>query len=111
MLEARNSHYEPSADVSTSMPLPIVTGGLGLVFAYALPGGLSGGQGFLIGLAAGLLLVAFGESYSGKKRRMRRIEPLNVECPHCGKQVEVTILQVKAEPVRPDNHETSHLHG
>ncbi len=42
------------------LPLPLATGGIGLLAAYSLPGGLTGGQGFLIGLmiGAGVLGVA-----------------------------------------------------
>jgi hypothetical protein len=42
------------------LPLPMATGGIGLLVAYSLPGGLSGGDGFLIGLTigAGILGVA-----------------------------------------------------
>jgi len=42
------------------LPLPLATGGIGLIAAYSLPGGLTGGQGFLIGLmiGAGVLGIA-----------------------------------------------------
>lgn len=42
------------------LPLPLATGGIGLLVAYWFPGGLTGGHGFLIGLTigAGILGVA-----------------------------------------------------
>jgi hypothetical protein len=42
------------------LPLPLATGGIGLLVTYSLPGGLSGGHGFLIGLTigAGILGIA-----------------------------------------------------
>jgi len=36
------------------MPRPIVFGALGLLLAWVLPGGITGGTGFLIGAALGL---------------------------------------------------------
>ncbi len=38
---------------SQRLPLPLATGGIGLIAAYSLPGGLTGGQGFFIGLMLG----------------------------------------------------------
>lgn len=53
---------EAKGDLSTQsqLPLPVVTGGIGLLLAYALPGGLTGGQGFLIGFGVGLLILGYG---------------------------------------------------
>lgn len=41
----------------SQMPLPIVTGGFGLLFAFVLPGGLTGGEGFVVGLLIGCALL------------------------------------------------------
>lgn len=53
--------YAPNRSASQHrLPLPLATGGIGLLIAYSLPGGLTGGHGFLIGLTmgAGILGVA-----------------------------------------------------
>jgi hypothetical protein len=42
----------------SQMPLPVVTGIVGLLMAFAVPNGLSGGQGFAIGFVMGVILVA-----------------------------------------------------
>jgi hypothetical protein len=42
----------------SSLPLPVVTGAIGLLAGAALPGGLRGGGGFIVGLVAGGVLVA-----------------------------------------------------
>ena len=52
---------------NAGMPFPMVTGGFGLMLAYVFPGGLTGGQGFLIGFVVGILipgLMAFGSKKS-----------------------------------------------
>jgi hypothetical protein len=41
------------------LPLPVATGGLALALAYFVPGGLSGGQGFLVGFILGLFILLF----------------------------------------------------
>lgn len=41
------------------IPLPVATGGIGLILAFATSGGLSGGQGFLIGFAVGLTMLGY----------------------------------------------------
>lgn len=50
---------KPFSDIpQTRLPLPIATGGIGLLITAISPGGLSGGTGFLIGFIVGLLLIA-----------------------------------------------------
>ena len=79
--------YEPSQPTSSdstadsSVPLPLALGGVGMLVAYALPGGLSGGAGFLIGLGIGfaILLAAFlNEVLWPPPAR------ITVKCPKCG---------------------------
>lgn len=41
----------------SSLPLPVVTGAIGLLAGVAVPGGLGGGGGFVVGLVAGCVLV------------------------------------------------------
>lgn len=41
----------------SNLPLPVVTGAIGLLAGVALPGGLSGGGGFVAGLVIGCVLV------------------------------------------------------
>lgn len=48
-----STHTPPHSASQHRLPLPLATGGIGLLMAYSLPGGLTGGHGFLIGLAVG----------------------------------------------------------
>ena len=55
------SIHNPTRSAShRRLPLPLATGGIGLLLAYSLPGGLTGGHGFFIGLTvgAGILGIA-----------------------------------------------------
>lgn len=42
--------------VSPNIPTPLATAGIGLFLAAIIPGGLTGGQGFVIGLFAGFAI-------------------------------------------------------
>jgi len=64
--------------------LPFVAGALGLLIAYVLPGGLTGGQGFLVGFlgALGAILIA---AYAQRVRRAALSSALaDARCPSCG---------------------------
>lgn len=58
MHSTSNTYTYPGEDIRSKnrMPFPIVTGGFGLMLAYVFPGGLTGGQGFLIGFVTGTLI-------------------------------------------------------
>ncbi|MBW8327607.1 MAG: prepilin peptidase [Thiobacillus sp.] len=68
----------PSKADSTLLPTPFAAAGIGLITAIAFPGGLSGGQGFLLGLAIGLVLSVVLPVYSSAK------EQQSSRCPKCG---------------------------
>jgi hypothetical protein len=55
---AINTATRPSSH--QRLPLPLATAGIGLLASFSLPGGLTGGQGFVVGLVvgAGALAVA-----------------------------------------------------
>lgn len=44
---------------SDAVPLPLATAGVGYILAILVPAGLSGGQGFILGLALGIGLVVW----------------------------------------------------
>ena len=46
----------PSPSIPPRINLAFATGGIGFLLALAVPGGLSGGHGFLIGLIIGIAL-------------------------------------------------------
>src|SRR5678815_3319817 len=83
-IDSSRVEHERRASVNTRLPLPIAFGGIGLVLAWAIPGGISGGLGFLIGLGVGgLVLIA-----SSRMERMPRAEGTDTliqehACPHC----------------------------
>jgi hypothetical protein len=94
-------------DAQFRIPLPIATGGIGLFLAYVIPGGLTGGQGFLIGLVVGFV-VLFVSAFSAKTESVvadmmrkesphsdligvKEIESRLVHCPHCHTQLRVSI--------------------
>ena len=74
-----------------SVPLPLALAGIGMILAYALPGGVSGGTGFLIGLGSGfgILFVAFLD-YVIRSRPAH----VTVSCPNCGKLLRVDCRDV-----------------
>lgn len=72
----------PGKPDSTLLPTPFVAAGIGLIAAMAFSGGLSGGQGFLIGLAIGLILSVVVPLLSSAK------EQKFSKCPHCGALLE-----------------------
>lgn len=60
------------------MPFPLVAAGIGLSLAYVFPGGLSGGQGFLIGFTTGVLIPGIVTLYmmnaKARKDQLAKIE-------------------------------------
>ncbi len=56
------------------LPLPLATGGIGLIAAYSLPGGLTGGQGFLIGLVIGAATLGLAALLAGRAAPIERAE-------------------------------------
>lgn len=63
---------------NTSLPTPIVTAGIGLLFSGVIPGGFSAGRGFLLGLFGGFILSAIVALpiFQRSSRPFR--------CPNCG---------------------------
>lgn len=89
------------------LPLPFVTGGLGLLFAFSIPGGLTGGEGFLVGLAIGVA-APFLRDWAAKVNAVRAADEL-CRCPKCG-----TTLAVRLSSVKPTDggvHGTSEREG
>lgn len=86
------------------LPLPLATAGIGLFLTYVLPGGLTGGQGFLYGLGIGLVIILLRALTAGsvvvKSDVVEVSQVTNIEsvsnpstCPHCGKKIQVTITK------------------
>ncbi len=67
-----NPYFE-DIQSETRMPFPFVAGGIGLLLAVLFPGGLTGGQGFLIGFIIGVSapLVIGVVSIAAKARDIR----------------------------------------
>ena len=51
-----SKHHWADTRSQNRLPFPVVMAGIGLILAQLLPGGLSGGQGFLLGFLAGILV-------------------------------------------------------
>jgi hypothetical protein len=66
------------------MPTPFAAAGIGLLIAFALPGGMTGGQGFLLGLFIGMVLSVLMPIIAARDR------PATVRCPECGAMVDCT---------------------
>ena len=87
------------------IPLPLAFAGIGLLVAYALPGGVSGGTGFLIGLALGTAsvivraIVSSLRSFGGDHRMATR-------CPHCSRAIEVQVSAQIVGAGRARRHES-----
>ncbi|MBP6823744.1 MAG: hypothetical protein KA368_19495 [Acidobacteria bacterium] len=56
--------YREYIRAQNKIPFPLAMGGIGLVLAQLFPGGLTGGAGFLIGLAVGFLVPGLATLYS-----------------------------------------------
>jgi hypothetical protein len=72
-----NDSMQRTAGKAHFIPLPFATGAIGLLLGVAMPGGISGGQGFLIGFLIGVVIMiveAFARS-SGH-RALEEKEPL-----------------------------------
>jgi hypothetical protein len=61
----------------SDLPLPVVTGAIGLFLAYVLPGGLSGGEGFLVGLGIGFGILTLAAHQA-------KVAQVPHRCPECG---------------------------
>jgi hypothetical protein len=70
--EAEASNREASFGLGprSQIPLPVALGGIGLLLAYALDGGLDGWQGFLIGFGVGVLILLYS-AFSDSRLRAR----------------------------------------
>lgn len=88
---ATATHYREDISAQSRMPFPFVTGGIGLLLALVSPGGLSGGQGFLIGFTVGILAPGIITGYSmGMKARQARLT----------KEVERALAELQAKATR-----------
>lgn len=77
------------------LPLPFVTGALGLLLAYVLPGGLGGGEGFLVGFAVGVALPLLGRLATREEATVAEQE---CRCPKCGARMTVH-LTMRSPPI------------
>lgn len=66
-----STHYKDDLEAQTRVPLPMVTGGIGLLLAMLFPEGLSGAEGFLIGFAVGLSVPIAIALYLTVKKEQR----------------------------------------
>ena len=82
------------ASKNDRLPLPIAFAGVGLLVSVTLPGGLSGGQGFLVGLAIGVTATVIAVGFS-QTRKPAATARLTVVCPHCTREIEVSVSHVK----------------
>lgn len=85
------------------LPLPFVTGGFGLLLAFVLPGGLSGGEGFLAGFATGMVLLVLQQWVT--KRQASQASVALSRCPKCGTTL---TLQVSEALPSSENRGSSH---
>jgi hypothetical protein len=74
-------------------------GAVGLIIAFALPGGLTGGQGFLIGFLGSLAIVLMLAYTSRSARTTRQAEPFLVHCPYCERTIQICITRLEGEVV------------
>lgn len=74
------SYRRGDIDNQDRMPFPLVTAGIGLLLTYIFPGGLSGGQGFLIGFTMGVLVPGVVTLYIiGVKARRDQLAKIEME--------------------------------
>lgn len=76
--------YDVSMSESILLPTPFVTAGIGLVIAMVFPGGMTGGEGFLLGLLFGVGLVIVRVFI-----QIRDGSHASVVCPQCSQVVKV----------------------
>lgn len=80
------------------LPLPFATAGIGMIAAYILPGGLTGGEGFLLGFVGGLVALYFAaRSEELLKRNASALD--TVHCPNCNTELRVHIHSYQVESV------------
>lgn len=86
-----------SRDERYHVPLPFVTGGIGLFLCYTLKGGLTGWQGFLIGFAVGVIaLFARALFYS---RTIDRSTANFGRCPNCGHELQGVLAHKESQEI------------
>ena len=64
------------------LPTPFAAAGIGLLLGVALPGGVTGGEGFVLGLFIGIALSIAMPIISARTR------PAVTRCPNCGATVD-----------------------
>ena len=64
------------------IPLPLAAGGVGLLLALASPGGLSGGEGFLLGFVVGIAIVVLEAWGRTKAKRTENTTTVNAKILH-----------------------------
>jgi len=75
------------------IPFPIVMAGIGLISAWSFPGGLTGGQGFLLGFTLGILAPGIVTLYL-TTQRTRQI--------NLAREIEKALSKLQARKVADD---------
>jgi len=92
------ARYREDIRAQSRMPFPVVMGGFGLVLALLFPGGLTGGQGFLIGLAMGILVPGIVTLYLIAVKTLKfRVD----------KEVETALAKMRMSPAGKEDYERS----
>ena len=98
------SHLAPSQSTSGLLPTPFAAAGVGLLVSSVLPGGLTGGEGFLLGFVIGLALTVAIPLVSD----LRLVN--KVRCPNCGTEFHFTRQgELDGETRHPDLKGDKHV--
>lgn len=93
----------------STIPVPLAFAGVGLIVALALPGGLSGGEGFLVGLIVGTLVVLLAESLEQRHAAATRART-TTHCPNCGVGLRVSVVDSTDTSDTPEPRSTASKH-
>lgn len=74
---------------SERIPLPLAFAGIGLIGAVTMPGALSGGGGFVVGLVAGLVVVAV-RAFAQVVQSKQAGRSVLIQCPHCSRDIKLS---------------------
>lgn len=77
---------------SSRVPLPFVTGAVGLVISFIFRGQIGGATATLVGVGLGFLLLYVGQFVS--ERKSVQIRPSAAACPNCGLPLKVMLVNL-----------------